>query len=63
VPNNKAIKLAARIRDHSMVNQVAMQTKTANSKLTDFRACAAFIITDNAADCGKFELIIQLTSG
>jgi len=63
VPNNKAIKLAARIRDHAMINQVAVQTKTANSKLTDLRACAAFIITDNAADCGKFELIIQLTSG
>jgi hypothetical protein len=43
-------------------------TKSACNEGGEFEAgglprCAVFIITDNAADCGKFELMIQLTSG
>jgi hypothetical protein len=63
VPNDKAIKLTARISDNGDDRSSRRANEDDEFEADGLLRCAAFIITDNSADCGKFELMIQLKSG
>ena len=63
VPNGKAIKLSRVSAINGDDRSSRRGSEDGEFEADGLPRCAAFIITDNAANCGKFELMIQLTSG